>query len=319
MLDGKTKKGFTLIEVLIALAVTAVGLIALVTLFPVGLRSSRLAGDFTTASFVAQQALDNIRAAAQVNDSADTSFDSTNNNGLGYYDLPVSAVKGFLSPIRFPNQPERSQWWLIAMTNATAFSVTSSIYGLQSTTGNVNALYTSDKKDIQFILSDNVAGDELGGVYNHISDDNYPDFETGDELLINIEMHAGNPYYWYAMRAPMTEDVNLDGILGGRTRAAPYNQVNEDTGLDFIPDYWDKNNNGTYEAGLDQVGETGFDGTNDPHGDNRDINPNGSEGNGQIDSFDENDIQKVTVVVGWREGGQDRIETFSAAIPNQFR
>ena len=350
MPDSKTNKGFTLIEVLIAMAIIAVGLISLVSLFPVGLRSSRLAGDFTTASFIAQQSLDNIRAAAQVYDPADLFdedgdgdyFDDTNGNGLGYYDLPVSAVKGFLSPIRFPNPPTQSQWWLITMTGETTFSVTSSIDGAQGA-GNVDALYTAANKGIQFILSDNVAGNELSAPPydpNHdiifpgtTHQNTYPDFEAGDELLINIEMHAGNPYYWYAMRAPMTEDVNLDGILGGRLpdgtpRVAPYNEVDEDTGLDLIPDYWDRNNDGSYQAGLDQIGETGFTGTNDPHGDNRyvpkwddtnEVNSGGTEGNGKIDAFDDNEIQKVTVVIGWREGGQDRVTTFSAAIPNQFR
>ncbi len=347
MPDSKTNRGFTLIEVLIAMAVIAIGLISLVTLFPIGLRSTRLAGDFTTASFIAQQSLDNIRAAAQVYDPADLFdedsdgdyFDDTNGNGLGYYDLPVSAVKGFLSPIRFPNPPNQSQWWKITMTGSATFSVASSIGGPQGA-GNVNALYTANNKGIQFILSDNVAGNELGNPpfnegappYNN-SDTNYPDFEAGDEILINIEMHGGNPYYWYAMRAPMTEDINLDGILGGRLpdgtpRSAPYNEIDEDTGLDLIPDYWDRNNDGSYQAGLDHVGETGISGTNDPHGDNRYVpkwdntnlvNPDGFEGNGQIDAFDDNEIQKVTVVIGWREGGQDRIETFSAAVPNQFR
>jgi len=49
------------------------------------------------------------------------------------------------------------------------------------------------------------------------------------------------------------------------------------------------------------------------------INPNGTEGNGHIDAFDDDDMQKVTVIVGWREGGKDRTAAFSAAIANQFR
>lgn len=307
------KKGFTLIEVLIAMAVIGVGLIALVTLFPLALESSRLAGDFTTASFVAQQALDNIRATAQVYDPADLTdedndddlFDDPNDNGLGYYELPVSAAKGTLLDdiVQFPHPPQQSQWWKILFDQPSVanFSVISSIYGTQTTTGSVNALYQSDKNDIRFALTD------VG----------YEGFEYGDRMIINIEMHSGNPYYWHAVRAPVTEDVNLNGTLDG----------DEDTGLDLIPDYWDKNNNGSYEAGLDIVGESGFTGSNDPHGDNQNIpvgsanevNPDGTEGNGVIDAFEDDDIQKVTVIVGWREGGKNRIATFSAAIPNQFR
>jgi prepilin-type N-terminal cleavage/methylation domain-containing protein len=356
----RNHKGFTLIEVLIAMAVVGVGLIALVTLFPIALESSRLAGDFTTASFVAQQALDNIRATAQVYDPADLTdedgdddlFDDPNGNGLGYYELPVSAVKGRLLEdiVRFPNPPRQSQWWLITMTGATTFSVTNSIAGAQGT-GNVGAAFESTNKGIQFILVDNEAGSELGNPpFNEgsspfdNSDVDYPDFEADDEIFIAIEMHAGNPYYWYAMRAPVTEDVNLDGILGGRLpsttlpngepRSIPFNEVQEDIGLDLVPDFFDVNNNGAYQSGLDRPGEfsTTVPYPADPHGDNRyaynasgwwnpseEINPNGTEGNGQIDAFDDDDIQKVTVIVGWREGGKDRSAAFSAAIPNQFR
>lgn len=351
-------RGFTLIEVLISMAIIGVGLIALVTLFPVGLRSSRLAGDFTTASFIGQQALDNIRAAAQVYDSADMIdedndgdlFDDPNGNGLGYYDLPVSAVKGYLSPLRFPTEPEQEQWWLIEMTSATNFSVTNSIKGPLTPAGQVDAIYTSNDNSIAFILYNNEDYDELAG-YSSTYDTDYDEFAIGDKIRINLEMRGGVPYYWYAMRAPVTEDQNLNGILEGRlpngtVRSAPYNQRQEDTGLDLVPDFFDTDMNsvgiGTagYQAGLDRIGETGFNGLNDPHGDNRyaykltvgppqyywfntgaggEINANGTEGNGRIDAWDDDFIQKVTVTVGWREGGQDRVTTFSASIANQFR
>ena len=311
MPDSRPEKGFTLIEVLISMALIGIGLIALVTLFPVGLRSSRLAGDFTTASFVSQQALDNIRATAQVYDPADGSFDSTNGNGLGYYELPISATKGHLTDIGFPNMPQWSETWTVTMTNATNFSVSSSLTGSQGT-GRLNFLFESTNRAIQFTLSDN----DNGGYYDP--------FAVDDEVVINIEMHGGNPYYWYAMRAPITEDVDLDGVLDGPSQSFPDNQTDEDTGLDLVPDYWDKNSSGSYEYGVDGIGETGFTGTNDPHGDNQyvdgnEVNSSGLEGNGQIDAFDDNSIQKVTVVVGWREGGQSRAATFSTAIANQFR
>jgi prepilin-type N-terminal cleavage/methylation domain-containing protein len=319
--DGKSQRGFTLIEVLIAMAVIAVGLISLVTLFPIGLRSSRLAGDFTTASFVVRQALDDTRARARVNDPADTSFDDTNGNGLGYYELPISAVKGHLTDILFPNQPQRSHSWTITMIDATNYSVQSSLDGAQGT-GRLGFSFKADNEGIQLTLSDN----DDGGYYES--------FVADDKIVIHVEMHGGNPYYWFAMRAPVTEDVDLDGILDGPAQAFPDNQTDEDTGLDLTPDYWDKNDSRSYERGVDEIGEAGFSGVNDPHGDNmyehlvattakwdtgQEINPDGLEGNGVIDEFAEYDMQKVVVVVGWREGGQDRISTFSTVIANQFR
>jgi hypothetical protein len=116
--------------------------------------------------------------------------------------------------------------------------------------------------------------------------------------------------------------------------------VQEDIGLDLVPDFFDSDmriiGTGTagYQANLDKPGEFTAAATypNDPHGDNYYaysggwwnypngvINKNGTEGNGKIDSRPDSFIQNVTVVIGWREGGQDRIATFSAAIPNQFR
>lgn len=375
------RRGFTLLEVLIAMAIIAVGLIALVTLFPVGLRSSRLAGDFTTASFIAQQALDNIRASAQVYEASDIFFDNTyhekhkfrhrtnntNKNGLGYYELPVSAVKGYLSPIRFPTEPVTAQTWTITITDLgppPTFTVTGSRSGTQPTAGNIGFVYTSDRNEIQFGIYDNPSGSvEIAAVYDVDYDINLPlfdedgspsvpshqqeydDFLVEDKIDIHVELVGGVPYYWYAMRAPVTEDLDLDGILDGRmpngitVRSSPHNQVQEDIGLDLVPDFYDTDMRiigaGTagYQAGLDRPGEFGTVAyPADPHGDNRHpyntatgwwglatINPNGTEGNGKIDAQPDDFIQNVTVVVGWREGGQDRAATFTAAIPNQFR
>ena len=340
------RHGFTLIEVLIAMGVIAVGLIALVTLFPIGLRSSRLAGDFTIASFIGQQALDNIRAAAQLYDPVDTFFDNTynprtginsgtgntNKNGLGYYELPISAVKGYLSPIRFPTEPTRSQTWTITITDTatppTKFKVENSVTGVVLPPGNVDSIFTASDESIAFILYNNEDGPEFGvGVYNSAYDLNYDEFKVGDEIVIHLEMQSGVPYYWYAMRAPVTEDVDLDGILDGRlpdgtVRSSPHAMVQEDIGLDLVPDFFDTDMRnigiGTsgYQAGLDKPGEftSSVPYPADPHGDNyyaydtgtgwwktplgdNIIHPYGSEGNGKIDSWPAASLQVTAILM----------------------
>ena len=53
--------GFSLIEVVLAVAVIAVGLMAVIGLFPQGLQSSRDASDNTLSAMIAQDILDDIR------------------------------------------------------------------------------------------------------------------------------------------------------------------------------------------------------------------------------------------------------------------
>lgn len=55
------KNGFTLIEITIALLVLAVGLVGLLSLFPVGFDASRRAADVTVATFLAQEKLEEAK------------------------------------------------------------------------------------------------------------------------------------------------------------------------------------------------------------------------------------------------------------------
>lgn len=59
----KYKNGFTLIEVVFSMAVLLIGLVGVLSLFPVGLVASKKAGDYTTAALVAEQVIANIRSA----------------------------------------------------------------------------------------------------------------------------------------------------------------------------------------------------------------------------------------------------------------
>ncbi len=59
----KNKKGFSLLEVIFAMAILIIGIVGVLALFPVGLKASKRGGDFTVATFLAQQQLGMIKVA----------------------------------------------------------------------------------------------------------------------------------------------------------------------------------------------------------------------------------------------------------------
>lgn len=54
------KKGFSLLELIIAVAVLAIGLVGILQIFPVGLRASYRAGMVTKAAFLAQNKIEEV-------------------------------------------------------------------------------------------------------------------------------------------------------------------------------------------------------------------------------------------------------------------
>jgi len=56
-------KGFSLLELIIAIAVLAVGLVGVLQIFPIGLRASQTAGMMTKASFLAQNKIEDVKLA----------------------------------------------------------------------------------------------------------------------------------------------------------------------------------------------------------------------------------------------------------------
>ncbi len=53
--------GFTLLEVMVAVIVLGFGLLAIMHLFPIGLRASKISQDTTVASFLAQAKIEELR------------------------------------------------------------------------------------------------------------------------------------------------------------------------------------------------------------------------------------------------------------------
>jgi prepilin-type N-terminal cleavage/methylation domain-containing protein len=57
----RNKKGFTLLEIILALAILVIGVVGVLVIFPVGLRASKRGGDFTMATILAQRQMETIR------------------------------------------------------------------------------------------------------------------------------------------------------------------------------------------------------------------------------------------------------------------
>jgi len=59
----QNKKGFSLLEIIFALAILVIGIVGVLALFPVGLKASKRSGDFTMATVLAQRQMENIKTA----------------------------------------------------------------------------------------------------------------------------------------------------------------------------------------------------------------------------------------------------------------
>ena len=57
------KKGFTLIEIIMAMAILAIGIIGVVRLLPVGLRASKTSETMSRAAFLAQKKIEQLKLA----------------------------------------------------------------------------------------------------------------------------------------------------------------------------------------------------------------------------------------------------------------
>ena len=100
----KKHKGFTLLEILIALAILVIGIAAVVNLFPVGLHASKRAADFTMAGMLAQEKMAELMYLGynrlnEVDGGGDLDFPTTNPSHSGDTE-------------NFPSPDDAYSWWL---------------------------------------------------------------------------------------------------------------------------------------------------------------------------------------------------------------
>lgn len=90
-LDNQKKNGFTLLEVLFALAIFSIGLLAVNAMTTMVIKSNYMSKNLTTAVHLAQNKLDELRAGAytSVVDTSETGLDSQESAGAGIFDRTV--------------------------------------------------------------------------------------------------------------------------------------------------------------------------------------------------------------------------------------
>ena len=123
----KKNKGFSLLEILIAMAILIIGVSAVINLFPVGLNASKRAADFTMVGILAQEKM------------AEVMYLGYDNVGQIHDDLsviPDSLATGTKEP--FPSPDEEYRWHLDLATTG--------IPGLDTTLAKVTLwIYWNDR------------------------------------------------------------------------------------------------------------------------------------------------------------------------------
>ena len=83
MLGKSSQRGFTLIECLIAMVLTVVGLLAALTLIASAVRNYTVAGDLAIANSLAKEKIEELRNISQ------SPGGNLTNNTAGYFDQPT--------------------------------------------------------------------------------------------------------------------------------------------------------------------------------------------------------------------------------------
>ena len=97
----KRNKGFTLLEILIALTILMIGVASVVNMFPIGLHASKRLADFSSAGILAQEKIAELMYLG---------YDNVNQIHSGIAGIPGDMGTGITEP--FPSPDDQYRWHL---------------------------------------------------------------------------------------------------------------------------------------------------------------------------------------------------------------
>jgi len=92
-------RGFTLIEIIIALTILAIGLVSLAAYLPVALEASRKGSDLTKAAIIAQSLLEEVKTSTYTDITGADDTWHTNGSFKSYSDFPGFEYRINVSPL----------------------------------------------------------------------------------------------------------------------------------------------------------------------------------------------------------------------------
>ncbi len=94
MTKNTCQNGFTLVEVLFALAIFSIGLLAIIGMTTMTIKSNYMSKNLTTAVHLAQNKLDELKAGAyeDIDAGSETDLDSQEEAGGGIFDRSVTVT-----------------------------------------------------------------------------------------------------------------------------------------------------------------------------------------------------------------------------------
>ncbi|MBS4540007.1 prepilin-type N-terminal cleavage/methylation domain-containing protein [Clostridium sp. D2Q-11] len=182
-------KGFTLLELIITLAILSIIIIPISSLFIGSAKATNASNDKMVASYIAQREMEKVKSTEEITVTTDEKeIDDTEHNGFSYA-VEISEVEGYLREEEgyineIPNNVE------LDMDEYSNYSLEVNTGGSYTLTGYSNGTFQIDNNEIILLL--NISGEDKGTLTVSIDSPISLKIYIKKEQDITIENKLGN-------------------------------------------------------------------------------------------------------------------------------